>query len=199
MLLEKMCLNMKRILISAAVSAVAAAGITAVLYHVFHTPWLLTTAITAGTISYHLVMRLLVGGIVTITMHNHADYHKKWFQLSHFEERLYSGLKVKRWKNHLPTYAPESFSPEKHTFDEIAQAMCQSEIVHEINMVLSFLPLLASLWFGSFAVFCITSIAAACFDLLFVIVQRYNRPRIVKIAEKQGNRKKKGKSMINML
>ena len=73
MLLEKMCLNMKRILISAAVSAVAAAGITAVLYHVFHTPWLLTTAITAGTISYHLVMRLLVGGIVTITMHNHAE------------------------------------------------------------------------------------------------------------------------------
>ena len=199
MLLEKMCLNMKRILISAAVSAVAAAGITAVLYHVFHTPWLLTTAITAGTISYHLVMRLLVGGIVTITMHNHADYHKKWFQLSHFEERLYSGLKVKRWKNHLPTYAPESFSPGKHTFDEIAQAMCQSEIVHEINVALSFLPLLASLWFGAFAVFCITSIAAACFDLLFVIVQRYNRPRIVKIAEKQGNRKKKGKSMINML
>lgn len=199
MLLEKMCSNMKRILISAAVSAVAVTGITAVLYHAFHTPWLLATAITAGTISYHLVMRLLVGSIVTITMHNHADYHKKWFQLSHFEEHLYSGLKVKRWKNHLPTYAPESFSPEKHTFDEIAQAMCQSEIVHEINMVLSFPPLLASLWFGSFPVFCITSIAAACFDLLFVIVQRYNRPRIVKIAEKQENRKKKGKSMTNVL
>lgn len=190
MLLEKVCKGMKKTLIGTSVSAVAGAVVSAVLYHVFYAPWLLTAAITLGTISYHLVMRLLVGGIVTITMHNHADYHKKWFQLSHFEERLYSGLKVKRWKNHLPTYAPESFSPEKHTFDEIAQAMCQSEIVHEINMVLSFPPLLASLWFGSFAVFCITSIAAACFDLLFVIVQRYNRPRIVKIAEKQRERRR---------
>lgn len=185
-----MCLNMKRILISAAASAVAGTVVSAVLYHVFHTPWLLTAAITLGTISYHLGIRLLVGGIVAITMHNHADYHKKWFQLSHFEQRLYSGLKVKRWKNRLPTYAPESFSQEKHTFDEIAQAMCQSEIVHEINIALSFLPLLAPLWFGSFTVFCITSIAAACFDLLFVIVQRYNRPRIVKIAEKQRERRR---------
>ena len=152
---------MKKTLIGTSVSAVAGAVVSAVLYHVFYAPWLLTAAITLGTISYHLVMRLLVGGIVTITMNNH-----------------------------LPTYAPESFSPEKHTFDEIAQAMCQSEIVHEINMVLSFPPLLASLWFGSFAVFCITSIAAACFDLLFVIVQRYNRPRIVKIAEKQRERRR---------
>lgn len=190
MLLEKVCKGMKKTLIGTSVSAVAGAVVSAVLYHVFYAPWLLTAAITFGTISYHLVMRLLVGGIVTITMHNHADYHKKWFQLSHFEERLYSGLKVKRWKNHLPTYAPESFSPEKHTFDEIAQAMCQSEIVHEINIVLSFPPLLASLWFGSFPVFCITSIAAACFDLLFVIVQRYNRLRIVKIAEKQRERRR---------
>lgn len=101
---------MKRILISAAASAVAGTVVSAVLYHVSHTPWLLTAAITLGTISYHLGIRLLVGGIVAITMHNHADYHKKWFQLSHFEQRLYSGLKVKRWKNRLPTYAPESFS-----------------------------------------------------------------------------------------
>lgn len=194
-----MCVDMKKTLISAAAIAVTATGMTAVLYHIFRMPWLLTTAITAGTISYHLVVRLLAGGIVTAVMHNHADYHKKWFQLSPFEERLFRILKVKRWKNHLPTYAPESFSPQKHTFDEIAQAMCQSEIVHEINMVLSFPPLLASLWFGSFPVFCATSIAAACFDLLFVIVQRYNRPRIVKIAEKQRNRKKQEESVINVL
>ena len=144
-----------------------------------------------------MVTRLLVGGIVNAVMHNHADYHKKWFQLSPFEERLYRCLKVKRWKNHLPTYAPESFSPQKHTFDEIAQAMCQSEIVHEINVALSFPLLFASLWFGSFTAFCATSIAAACFDLLFVIVQRYNRPRIVKIAEKQRDRKGKQNSKTN--
>ena len=69
-------------------------------------------------------------------------------------------------------------------FDEIAQATCQSEIVHEINMVVSFLPLFAAYLFGSFMVFLITSTLAACFDLLFVIMQRYNRPRLVKLAKK---------------
>ena len=63
--------------------------------------------------------------------------------------------------------------------------MCQAEIVHEVIIIFSFLPVLASYWFGSFAVFMITSIGAAAFDLMFVMIQRYNRPRIVKLAERE--------------
>lgn len=33
--------------------------------------------------------------------------------------------------------------------------------------------------------FLLTSLAAACFDLLFVIMQRYNRPRILRIIDKK--------------
>lgn len=58
--------------------------------------------------------------------------------------------------------------------------MCQSEIVHETNILLSFVPLIVSVPFGEFNVFFITSICSAAFDLLFVIMQRYNRSRIVK-------------------
>lgn len=144
----------------------------------------LSALITFGTISYHFVMRLFVGVAVDGIMHNHADYEKKWFRIHSFEESLYKKLQVKNWKNKLPTYKKDSFSLQKLTFDEIAQATCQAEITHEVISVLSFVPLLASLKFDSFLVFFTTSLLAACFDMIFVIIQRFNRPRLVKLAKR---------------
>ena len=40
----------------------------------------LTLAITFATISYHFIMRLIVGGIVNSTMHNRADLSTPWFR-----------------------------------------------------------------------------------------------------------------------
>lgn len=141
----------------------------------------LTLAITFGTISYHLCMRLLVGMLFKYFMNNHADYEKKWYQPFSWEMKLYQFLNVKKWKDKLPTYSIEAFQPDKHSWHEIAQAMCQAELVHEANMILSFLPVYATVWFGAFGVFLCTSIAGAVFDLVFVIIQRYNHPRVIKI------------------
>lgn len=38
----------------------------------------------------------------------------------------------------MPTYRPDWFDPRLHSWKEIAQTMCQSEVVHEIIAVLSF-------------------------------------------------------------
>lgn len=159
--------------------------LAAILFYYFKKDLYLTLAITFGTITYHLGMRLLVGLFYNAVMKNRADYTKKWYQIHSWESKLYQILKVKTWKNKMPTYQPESFSNKKHTWNEIAQAMCQSELVHETNIILSFLPLMASRWFGAFYVFFVTSVCSALFDLLFVIIQRYNRPRVVKMALKQ--------------
>ncbi|MDO5783728.1 MAG: hypothetical protein Q4P20_01545 [Eubacteriales bacterium] len=142
-------------------------------------------AITCGTTAYHFVMRLAVGLVLNQAMHNRADYNRRWFQPKSFEEKIYQKLHVKSWKGRMPTYRPEIFSTKAHSLEDIAQAMCQSEIVHEIIVVLSFVPLAASVWFGSFAVFLITSVLAAGFDMIFVIMQRYNRPRILKVIQKR--------------
>ena len=142
---------------------------------------ILSLAITAGTICYHFAMRLLIGLLYNLFMKNRADYRKPWYRLKSWESALYKKLHVKAWKRKIPTYNPELFDPRKHSWDEIAQAMCQSELVHETIVVLSFLPILASLWFGSPGVFIITSVLAAGIDLIFVIVQRYNRPRIMQM------------------
>lgn len=145
----------------------------------------LSSAVTFGTVFYHLGIRLLVGAVYNAGMKNRADYTKKRYRLCSWESGLYQFLNVKQWKSKLPTYYPETFSVTNHTWDEIAQAMCQSELVHETNVILSFVPLFAVRWFGSFSVFFITSLGAAAFDSLFVIVQRYNRPRVVRLAERK--------------
>ena len=152
--------------------------------------WLLSMAITWGTIAYHFIMRLLVGFIIDRCMHNRADYTKRFFQTRPWEMRLYERMKVRKWKNKMPTYRPELFSPEAHSWDEIAQAMCQSELVHETIAVLSFVPIAEVSLFGSLPVFLITSVCAACFDMLFVIMQRYNRPLVVRLAQRERRKMK---------
>ena len=145
----------------------------------------LTLAITFGTTSYHLLMRLLVGFAADRLLHNRMDYTKRWFRVSAAEQKLYQKLQVKKWKGKVPTYDPACFDSRIHTWDEIAQATCQAELVHEVIILLSFLPLLAAIPFGALAVFILTSVLAACYDAMFVVLQRYNRPRIVKLIEKQ--------------
>ena len=140
-------------------------------------------AITFGTTAYHFLMRLAVGFAFDKLMDNKADYTRPWFRVREWEKRLYRFLRVKRWKNRVPSYDPTLFSPDKHTWDEIAQAMCQAELVHETIVILSFLPLVLSLRWGTLGVFAITSVCAAALDLSFVFIQRFNRPRILRLTE----------------
>lgn len=142
-------------------------------------------AVTFGTIFYHLGMRLAVGSVIDAKYHNQMDYTKKWFAEKAFEPKFYGTLKVKKWKNRLPTYSPEYFDVKRHSAVEIVQATCQSEVVHEVNMVLSFVPIVFSVWFGSLGVFIVTSCAAFLFDGIFVIMQRYNRPRLLRLAKRE--------------
>ena len=164
--------------------ALAAVGFTAAYLHL-RSGVCLTLAITFGTTAYHFIMRLLVGAAVGSGMKNRADYTSWWYRPRPWEEGFYRLLRVKSWKGRLPTYDPNAFSPRVHSWDEIAQATCQSEVVHEVIIPLSFLPLFAARWFGAFPVFLITSVCGAFLDLLFVLMQRYNRPRVVKLAQRQ--------------
>lgn len=145
---------------------------------------LLALVITFAVNTYHFVMRLAVGTVWDTVLHNRVDYQKKWFQVSELEKKIYRKLKVKNWKGKMPTYDETAFDKNIHTWDEIAQAMCQAELVHETIMILSFVPVLASVWLGALPVFLITSILAAGFDGMFVVMQRFNRPRIIRMIKK---------------
>ena len=66
---------------------------------------ILSIAITFGTISYHFLMRLAVGYVVNGIFHNRFNYKRKWFQEKKFEKRLYQVLRVKKWKDKMPTWS----------------------------------------------------------------------------------------------
>ena len=156
-----------------------------IVLYCFCGEWALPFAITFGTCFYHFAMRLLVGYTLNSILKNRANYQKAWYQLHPFEARLYQVLKVKKWKGRMPTFDPSCFDPKLHSWAEIAGAMCQAELVHEIIIVLSFMPLFAAIPFGSLPVFFITSLLSAAYDSSFVIIQRFNRPRILRLIEKE--------------
>ena len=142
---------------------------------------ILTLAITSGVTSYHFWMRLFVGAFFKLLLNNRVDYNKKWFRVGEKEQRLYAFLRVKKWKKFFPTYDPDTFDKSKHSWREIVMAMCQAELVHESIVILSFLPIILSIWLEGAAAFVLTSVFAAVFDLIFVVIQRYNRPRVLRI------------------
>ena len=155
-----------------------------VLYKITNNKILFSFLITFGTTAYHFTIRLIIGGMFDLIMKNRANYEKRWYQVSKLEMKFYQKIKVKQWKNKMPTYDVDVFDTSKHSWNEIIQATCQSELVHETNVIFSFFPIISSVWFGSFEVFLITSITSAIFDLMFVFMQRFNRARILKIKVK---------------
>jgi len=145
---------------------------------------ILWTGITAFTILYHFWVRIIMGNVSKV-FKKHIN-HKQWlFRERKFEKNFYNFLRVKSWKGKALTYNPESFSLKKHSLEEIADTMTKSELDHWINEIISLTTLLFAIPWGEFWIFLITAIAAMIFDSQFIVIQRYNRPRVLKIIEKE--------------
>lgn len=149
-----------------------------------------TLRTTALTVFCHFAMRLAFGEwLIPKFCAKGLDSGLAWFRVHGWETELYRRLGVHRWKGGMPTYNPDEFSMRDRSLEDIIEATCRAELVHEINAVLSFVPLVFTHWFGAFPVFLITSVAAAVFDLVFVILQRYNRPRLMRLAKMREKRR----------
>ena len=117
-------------------------------------------------------------------MKNKADHNSIWFREKRFENKLYKLIRVRKWKKYLPTYNPDTFDASQKTVEEIIGATCQAEIVHEVIMALSLLPIAFIPFLGGAAAMIITSVLAMLIDSMFVILQRYNRPKLVRVMER---------------
>ena len=177
-------LMIKTALVSLAGTAAFAAG-----YALTALGALLPLAITCGTVFYHFAMRLLVAWAYDAAMHDRADLRRRRYRVSAREAAFYEKLGAKRWKSKLPTADASLFDPRLHSWEEIAQAMCQAERIHAANALLSFLPIAAGTLFGAWPVFILTSLLSAAFDTLFVIEQRYNRYRVMRIIGKKNRQR----------
>ena len=170
------------ILIWANIVFITFTGVFAVLHHIYHQGWMLSVYITFLTISYHFSMRLIVGEAVTLIYRKREfNLDSVGFRIHSFEKDLYRRLNVKKWKMHMITAKPEQFDLRENDMNGLLHNMAQAELVHRIIMVLSFAPILLIIPYGAPMIFIVTSIAAAMIDLQFVIIQRYNRPRVMKL------------------
>ena len=88
---------------------------------------------------------------------------------------------MRKWKKFIPTYSPETFDVNKKDVTEIIGATCQAEVVHEVIMLFSLLPITLIPLLGGAVALIITSILAMLIDLVFIILQRYNRPKLVRV------------------
>lgn len=141
--------------------------------------------ITFMTIAYHVIVRLVIGTVVDAACDNQIDSGKSWFEDSDAERAFYKLIGVRKWKKKLPTFDEAAFSMKKHSLEDLIGASCQAEVVHEVNIAASLLAMLFAVPFGSLWLFALTSILGAMVDLVFVIVQRYNRPRLMRAADRQ--------------
>lgn len=146
---------------------------------------LLWTGIVAFMIMYHLWARIIFGNVTKLFR---PDYNNFWFREKPFEKHLYKVLCVHKWKDKTLTYNPGDFSLRDRSFEEIARAMTKAELDHWVNQLISLASILFALLWGQWRIFILTAVGAMIFDGQFILIQRYNRPRILKIIEKKNKR-----------
>ena len=147
---------------------------------------MLWTGVTFFTILYHFWGRILLG---KLTLTFKIKYEHWWFREHRFEMSLYKLFRVRKWKEKVLTYDPAAFSVKDHTLEEIATTMSKAETDHWINELLSLTTLLFALIWGELWIFLITAMVAMLFDAQFIVVQRYNRPKVLRAIELRDRKK----------
>lgn len=163
---------------------VATAAVCFALYYgnLTENSTVLWVGIVSFMIVYHFWGRILLGNVSKLIPWDHNCW---WFREKPFEKRLYGLLSVKKWKGKALTFDPESFNLRNHSLDEVATVMTKSEADHWINELISLFSILFALLWGELWIFALTAVLAMLFDAQFIVIQRYNRPRILKILNKQ--------------
>lgn len=131
-------------------------------------------------ILYHFGLRIVMG---KITNKFNIDYSHPWYKTRKFEKGLYKLLKVRRWKDKVLTFEPDKYDFRNVTLEQLATTMSKSELDHWINEIISVLSILFTFVWGCSPAFIITAVLAMLFDAQFIVVQRFNRPIVLRLME----------------
>lgn len=143
-----------------------------------------TAIYLAGTVFYQFAMRILVGETVTALLKGKKLENCRYFRQRSFEPKLYRFLRVRKWKGKAITAKPWQFDMKKRSPGELLFFINQAETVHTVSFFLSFLPLCLIPFFGRGGITFLLSAAAAALDLKYIVIQRFNRPRMEKLCKR---------------
>ena len=173
-------------------SAIAlTAAVAAIFFHLYYsgisqndlTLWI---GIVSFMILYHFGLRILFG---ELTKKFKINYNHFWFKQRKFEKPLYKLLRVRKWKDKVLTFDPESFNFKQRTLEQLATTMAKSELDHWINEIISIISIFFTFIWGCAPAFLISAFAAMLFDAQFIVVQRYNRPIVLRLNERRKSKK----------
>ena len=148
---------------------------------------ILWTGIVSFMILYHFGLRILMG---KVTKTFKINYSHGWYRQRNFEKPLYRLLRVRKWKDKVLTFDPDAFNLKNRTLEQLAATMAKSELDHWINEIISLISLFFIFLWGCFPAFLISAVFAMLFDAQFIVVQRYNRPNVLRLLERQKAREK---------
>ena len=143
----------------------------------------LWSGIVCFMILYHFGLRILFG---EITKRFRINYNHPFYRQRSFEKKLYKLLRVRKWKDKVLTFEPDMYDFQSRTLSQLATTMSKSELDHWINEIISVFSIFFSIIWGVFPVFLMTAVLAMLFDAQFIIVQRYNRPIVLRLMKRLG-------------
>ena len=147
---------------------------------------ILWIGIVSFMILYHFGLRILMG---KISDKFKISYSHPWYKTHKFEKKLYKLLKVRKWKDKVLTFEPEKYDFKNRTLEQLATTMAKSEFDHWINELISLSSMLFAILWGCAPAFIITAVLAMLFDAQFIVVQRYNRPIVLRLMSAKERRK----------
>ncbi len=155
------------------------------LFYAFYTKYnlslLFDTFVFFIAIVAHFFIMFLTAPIVQIVFKKKFDYNSNWFKLKKYENQLYAFLKIKKWKNKIVTYNKKLYSVKKHSLIDTIMLTCHAEVVHELIAVTSYLPIILGAFLGDYHILVVMSVVFSVAHVPFILVQRYNRPRLVSL------------------
>lgn len=106
------------------------------------------------------------------------------------EGRIYEKIGIRKWKDHVPDmskyvktmFAKSIVSPRDPEYTRrLILETCVAELTHEVLMLIS--PIFTQYMTGLYGEIAMLIYAAG--NLPFILIQRYNRPRLIQLMEKQ--------------
>ena len=142
--------------------------------------------VISGTLFYHVGIRWGILALIDYGPEDWFDWRRWIYTPRRYEKALYDKLRVGDWKAYVPVLRPSLYSPREHSWDDILLTMCQTEFAHALGALGCLIPMiLGPLLFKGFWAFFITGLLLILAEMCFIIVQRYNRPRVIAMLRKR--------------
>lgn len=146
--------------------------------------YFISSFLTMELVAFHIVPPFSAL-LLFLVSRNKNFLNSLWFCEHSWEKTFYDFIKVKQWKTRVGTYDKKLFAGKNFSKEKLVMTITQSELVHEIVFILSFCPVCLTKTFGHLPLLVVLCTIFAAANLPFIFIQRYNRPRVLKMQERK--------------